>query len=482
MQHFDVAVIGSGSGNSIIDERFSHLKVALIERDPVFGGTCLNRGCIPTKMFTVTADHVLGIKHNPLTGVEGEVTAIEWPTIRDRIFGRIDPISSAGQQWRQSNENITLFQADASFVDAHTLQVGEEQITADQIVIATGSRPRPAGLEVDEELRDRIHTSDTIMRLEELPEQGSLLIVGGGYVAVEFAHIFASLGLEVTIVNRSERLLRGADEEVAAAFATELSRRVRIRLNQTVSVVEKGPAGELQVVTLDRNGVEYVYLADLVLVATGRIRNSDTLNLAAAGIDVRPDGQIKVDAEQRTNQPHVFALGDVSSNHMLKHVANAEARTVQHNLLASRDEAMRTDERYVPSAVFSHPQLAQVGATEEQLREWGMPYVTSRHRYADVAYGWALEDEGAHFVKLLADPRTWHLLGAHIMGPQAATLIQPLIQAMSFGLKVPDMARGQFWIHPALTEVVENALLGLMTAHEPAALEVAVNETFDADA
>ena len=166
--------------------------------------------------------------------------------------------------------------------------------------------------------------------------------------------------------------------------------------------------------------------------------------------------------------PGIWAMGDVSSDHLLKHVANAEMRTLQHNLLHPGD-LWETDHRYVPSAVFSSPQVATVGATEEQLRAWGRPYVASTQRYADVAYGWALEDE-THFVKLLADPGTRHLLGAHIIGPQASSLIQPLIQAMSFSLPVDQMARGQYWIHPALPEVVENALLGLLHATVPAEL------------
>ena len=177
-------------------------------------------------------------------------------------------------------------------------------------------------------------------------------------------------------------------------------------------------------------------------------------------------GQIRVDKHQRTSQPHIWALGDVSSDWLLKHVANAEARTVAANLLIDGGELAVTDHRYVPHAVFTEPQIAAVGATEEQLQEWGAPYVGFTQRYADVAFGWALEDEG-HFVKLLADPRSWHLLGAHIIGPQAATLIQPMIQAMSFGQTVQELARGQYWIHPALTEVLENALLGLLKAPRP---------------
>lgn len=468
MQHFDVAVIGSGSANSIIDERLAHLEVALIEENPVFGGTCLNRGCIPTKMFVVAAEAATSPSRARRLGVDLELKGASWPQIRDRIFGRIDPISEGGKEWRRRGPGVTLFEGRAEFVDAHTLKVGEVEISADQIVIATGSRPRPLEVEVAPGLERFIHTSDDVMRLAELPRR--LVVVGGGYVACELAQVFAGLGSQVTQLNRSEVILRGQDRELAEAFAVEHAKRVNLILNQQVSEITEGPDGAAVVVTVDRNGVEYEYLADAVLVATGRIRNSE-LNLAAAGVEVDDNGQIRVDGHQRTSQPHIWALGDVSTAQLLKHVANAEARTVAKNLLAGEGALATTDHRYVPSAVFTDPQLASVGATEEQLRDWGVPYVVSRQRYADVAYGWALEDEGEHFVKLLADPRTWHLLGAHLMGPDAAVLIQPLIQAMSFGLTVPEMARGQYWIHPALTEVVENALLGLLDKHQPKEIE-----------
>ena len=468
MQHFDVAVIGSGSGNSLIDERFAGLQVALIDENEEFGGTCLNRGCIPTKMFVLPADHAVSPDEASRLGVNLRFEGADWPGIRDRIFGRIDPVSASGLAYRKRSENVTVFRAHASFIDDHILQVGEDRISADQIVIATGSRPRTLGLDVHDDLADRIHTSDDVMRLDTLPRR--LVILGAGFVAAEFAHIFSGLGSEVTVINRSGVVLRDEDEDVRHAFAELLAKRVKLRLNQNVNAVEHGPSDELQVVTTDRNGVEYIYFADAVLVATGRIRNSDSMNLEAAGVEVREYGQIRVDAEQRTSVPHIWSFGDVSSDHLLKHVANKEMRTVQHNLFASASDLIRTDHRYVPHAVFSHPQIAGVGATEQQLREWGTPYVVKTQAYSDVAYGWALEDEH-HFVKLLADPRNYRLLGAHIMGPQASTLIQPLIQAMSSGLSVPDMARGQYWIHPALTEVVENALLGLMEHHEREALE-----------
>src|SRR5699024_3495792 len=198
---------------------------------------------------------------------------------------------------------------------------------------------------------------------------------------------------------------------------------------------------------------------DLLLVATGRVPNTDTLDVAATGISTLDSGHVVVDDYQRTDVEGIYALGDMSSPHELKHVANREARVVQHNLLHP-DERIATDHRYIPHAVFSHPQVASVGMTERQARERGVAYVTATEDYAGIAYGWAMEDTTG-FAKLLADPDTGLLLGAHIIAPQAATLIQPLIQAMSFGLDATSMARGQYWIHPAMPELVENALLNL---------------------
>lgn len=467
MQHFDLVVIGSGSGNSLIDERFASWNVALIERDETFGGTCLNRGCIPTKMFVLPADLAASASEARRLGVDLQYRGSDWTAIRDRIFGRIDRISAGGLQWRERSANVTVFHGEARFVGPRLLQVGEDRISADHIVIATGSRPHTIDVPGLEDVAGLVHTSDTIMRIDERPRR--LAIVGGGYIAAEFAHIFSALGTDVTLINRSDVLLRHHDREVAQHFAAKLSRRVRVRLNQQLSSLEVAGQGAMTVITTDRNGVEYEYFADALLLAVGRVRNSDSLDLEAAGINVRPGGQIRADAQQRTNVPGVWAMGDASSDYLLKHVANAEMRTVQHNLLYP-DNPVETDHRYVPHAVFSDPQIASVGATEEQLTAWGVPFVVARQRYADVAYGWALEDEG-HFVKLLADPHTWHLLGAHIIGPQAPTLLQPLIQAMSFGLPVTQMSRGQYWIHPALPEVVENALLGLVDPHHPVYLD-----------
>ncbi|HSN43501.1 MAG TPA: mycothione reductase [Propionibacteriaceae bacterium] len=460
MEHFDLCVIGSGSGNSLIDERFDALKVALIDRG-TFGGTCLNVGCIPTKMFVCPADYAISPLDAKHLDVDLELRGISFARARDRIFGRIDPIVASGLEWRQSSPNVTFFPHQASFIDERTLRVGDAQITADAFVLATGSHPVVPPLPGTElpEVRRHIHTSDTVMRLTELPQR--IVIVGGGYVAAEFAHIFSGFGSSVTVVQRSASLLRREDADISRRFTDLLAARIPVRLNQQVVAIEPDKRGVV-VITEDANGVEYSYPADVVLIAAGRHPNSESLNPQAAGIEVDEDGYVVVDALQRTSTPHIWALGDVCSPSQLKHVANHEMRVVQHNLTHPH-ELIQADHRFVPHAVFSHPQVAAVGATEQQLQASGADYVSAVHDYGDVAHGWATEDHD-HFVKLLGDRESGLLLGAHIIGPQAAILLQPLVQAMSFGLDIFSMARGQYWIHPALTEVVENALLSLHEA------------------
>jgi mycothione reductase len=295
------------------------------------------------------------------------------------------------------------------------------------------------------------HTSDTIMRLDELPER--MVILGGGYIAAEFAHVFSSFGTEVTVVARTG-LLRGLDRQVVSRFTDIVRDRWNLRTG-VPAVAVRGGEGDVTVELKDGTTAK----GDVLLVATGRIPNGDRLNLPAGGVEAHPNGRIVVDEFQRTSAPNTWALGDASSEYLLKHVANHEMRTVAHNL-AHPDDLRASDHRFVPAAVFTHPQLAYVGLTEEQAVAQGLPFVTAVQEYGGTAYGWAMEDTTS-LVKLVAEKGSGRLLGAHIMGEQASTLIQPLIQAMSFGLPAHDMARGQYWIHPALTEVVENALLGL---------------------
>ncbi|GAA4285607.1 mycothione reductase [Brevibacterium daeguense] len=482
MTHYDLLVIGTGSGNSIVDERFSTQRVAIAESG-LFGGTCLNVGCIPTKMFVHTADLAVAAGESERFGITTRFESADWPAIRDRIFNRIDPIESDGRDYRTNRlPNVTVHPEHVRFTGPKSFRTESGfDFTADRVVIAAGSRPNiPRIPGLDAERVDApgypVLTSDTVMRMEELPR--SMTIVGGGVVAVEFAHVFSALGVEVTVLVRGSGLLTDTDETVSQRFTEAFAERHHVVLGSQIDTIELTESGVLiEVGASDRvpeAEVPAPFTSDVLLLATGRSPNIFGLGAEAAGIDTA-HGRIAVDAYQRALSggaplPGVFALGDVSSPYQLKHVANHEADVVQANLLADiatgeigtarEDQLRRTNHHAVPAAVFSDPQTATVGATEAELRDFGVDYTCKIQEYSDVAYGWALEDSTG-FAKVLADRHSRRILGAHIVGHEASMIIQPLVQAMAFGLPADVMASGQYWIHPALPEVVENALLGL---------------------
>jgi mycothione reductase len=458
VETYDIAIIGTGSGNSILDERYANKRAAICEQG-TFGGTCLNVGCIPTKMFVYAAGVADSTRSAARYGVDAHIDRVRWDDIVSRVFGRIDPIAISGEDYRRCAPNIDVYHQHTRFgpvqPDGRYLlrtDAGEE-FAADQVVIAAGSRPvvPPAILATGVEY----HTSDTVMRIAELPEH--VAIIGSGYVAAEFAHIFSALGVRVTLVIRGGTMLRHLDDTICERFTRIASSKWELRTHRNVvAAFNRGSGIELE---LDDGSKMN---ADLLLVATGRLSNADLLDAGQAGVDVE-NGRVVVDEYQRTSARGVFALGDVSSPYQLKHVANHEARVVQHNLLCDWDDTdsmAMTDHRYVPSAVFTDPQLSTVGLTENQAIARGFDVSVAVQGYGEVAYGWAMEDTTG-IVKLIGERNSGCLLGAHIMGHQASSIIQPLIQAMSFGLTAAEMARGQYWIHPALPEVVENALLGL---------------------
>jgi mycothione reductase len=452
VQHFSLAVIGSGSGNVVVPEDRRAGPVAIIESGP-FGGTCINRGCIPSKILAYTADVAAGVRAAPGFGIGAAVTEVDWPAIRDRTFARVDRTSSRGRRGRAESDRVTLFEGRARFAGPHELVIdGDTRITADRIVLATGARPvvPPAIAEAGV----GFHTSDTIMHIDELPAR--MVIAGGGFVAAEFAHIFSALGVDVSLVNLGPRLLESFDPAISDRF-TELARqRWDVRLSATITGVRRDGGGRGGLAVLLDDGTTVA--GDLLLVATGRRPDTADLDLDRTGVKLRDDGRIEVDSYGRTTAEGIWSLGDASSPFELKHVANAEARTLAHNL-AHPDDLRPYPHEWVPSAVFTEPQIASVGARRQDL-EGKRSYVEAVQAYGDTAYGWARQDtEG--FCQLYADPATGKLLGAHIFGYQASLLIQPLVQAASLGQPVAELARAQYWIHPALAEVVENALLKL---------------------
>ncbi|MFC0676090.1 mycothione reductase [Brachybacterium hainanense] len=476
MTHYDIALIGSGSANSLPGEDLSGSRIVQIDRgvgpDHLFGGTCLNLGCIPTKMFVHTANLARTPAISGRFGVDESLRRVRWREIRDRIFGRIDPISAGGESYRaghEDNENLTLLRGTARFTGprqggVHHLRVdvaggGTEEITATTVVLGAGSRPSLPPVEGLAEVRPL--TSDTIMRIEELP--ASIMILGSGVIAAEFAHILDALGVEVTIIARGDRLLRGADADVSRRLTEVLSDRLRVVTG--FSAVSAARDAEGVSLRGRIGGEETTIRAQELLVAAGRRPNSDLLDAAVAGIDLAEDGRVEVDAHQRVLAdgeilPGAWALGDLSSPHQLKHVANHELKILRHNLLHP-EQLRRSDTMPIAYGVFSSPQVAAVGMTEQEARERGGAVRVAIQEYSSIAYGWAMEDTTS-FAKIIVDADTEEFLGAHIIGPEATSLIQLITQAMSTGQRPRDIAATQYWIHPAMPELIENALLQLV--------------------
>ncbi|HIY67660.1 MAG TPA: FAD-dependent oxidoreductase [Candidatus Agrococcus pullicola] len=442
MPHVELAVLGAGSGNTVPGRAWKGRDVALFDDGEWFGGTCLNAGCIPTKMFVRVADIVLEAQHQGL-GLDGSVPHPDWHAVQDRILGRTNDISLSGEAWRDKTTRLVR-ETSALTGDRTIVTASGEEFTADRLVLAAGSRPRPLGC--DHDPRD-ILTSDSVMRVDELPS--SMLIIGSGAVAVEFAHVFASFGTQVTIAARGPRLLRAYDELIGERFTELADARYRVLTNVSPLAVERD--GEVLRTTFD-NGDSVN--TEVVLNASGRIPNTD--RIAADRFDTDRANLLVTDDRMRVlrdGEPvdGVYALGDITSGFGLKHVANHQARIVEAQL-AGRDE--RDTLVPVPGAVFAGPEVAHFGIHAADAPN---DAVVVTQDYGSTAYGWALEDRTS-FVRLIVG-RDGTLLGAHILGPQASILLQPLVQAASYGRTVHGLARGQYWPHPALTEVVENALL-----------------------
>lgn len=446
MPHYDLLIIGAGSGNSIIDERHDDWNIAIIEPGD-FGGTCLNRGCVPSKMFIHTADRAYMAQQNAPFGIETKFINADWEKIRDRVFNRIDPITESGLNYRISLPNVTVYRSPARFIDEKTILVDDDVITAEQIVVAAGARPSVPDISGISEVP--YLTSDEMMRVDELPSH--LVIIGGGFIAVEMAHIFSAFGSEVTIIHRGDRLLREMDSDISEQITEIYANRMNLFLETEVSQITHNESFEINLSSGD------LIVCDQLLVATGRRPNTDSLDAAAGNIVTSASGHIETDTYLQTSSKGVWAIGDITNPIQLKHLANADAKIVGHNL-CTPDDLLPVDRSLSPSAVFGYPPIASVGLTEKQASEQGIPFVVAVRPFADTAYGWAMEDQKS-FIKVLMDPSTRLLLGAHLIGPQSPSLIQQLIQGMSLGQTVDEMAKSQLYIHPALPEVIEQALL-----------------------
>ena len=456
MEKFDLIVIGSGSGLEISAEASDRgMSVAIVEEGP-FGGTCLNRGCIPSKMLIHCADVVETVKNAHLFGIEAHLGKIDWDFIIKRTYEEIDQDAQAIEEGNRNSSNITVFKGSGRFVADKTLEVNGQQITAETILIAAGTRPWVPSIPG----LDKVPyiTSDQALRLPQQPKR--MAIVGGGYIAAELAHFFGTLGTEVNLIHRRSTMLREEDEEIAKRFTEVYQRRFNLLLNAQVSEVSSKDGGISLKVSVDNDGEKHsVEVAvDILLMATGRAPNTDLLEVANTGVEVDSRGYIKTDKFLETNVPGIWALGDIVGKYLLKHSANLEASYAANNIFHSSHKEP-VDYRAMPHAIFSSPQVASVGLTEDLATRMDIEYVTSTYNYSDTAYGSSIGDLDG-FVKVLAHPETREILGCHIIGAEASILIQEAANAMRLGLPT-DAITQSIYVHPALPEVVQRAFAQL---------------------
>jgi dihydrolipoamide dehydrogenase len=448
MQQFDLMVIGSGSGLEVSSEAAGlGLSVAIIEEGP-FGGTCLNRGCIPSKMLIHCADVMDTIKSAHIFGIQVTVQGIDWKHIIARAADEVDADARAIEEGNRQADNITVFKGRGSFVGPKTLEVNGEQISAETVLIAAGTRPMVP--EIPGLGSVPYITSDEALRLPEQPRR--LAILGGGYIAAEMAHFFGALGTEVTLIHRGSQLLRAEDDDVARRFTEVFQRKINMLLNTQISRVES--RGSEIVLEVSSNGSTSEVVADGLLVATGRVPNTDVLNVAATGVDIDERGFVKTDEYLETNVPGIWALGDIVGKYLLKHSANLEAAYAGNNIFNPENKAA-VDYNAMPHAIFASPQVAGVGLTEREANQHGIDYAVASYDYHNTAYGSSIEDRDG-FVKVLAERESGEILGAHIIGTDASILIQEVVNAMRVGLTVRGITQS-IYVHPALPEVVQRA-------------------------
>ncbi|MHC4222984.1 MAG: dihydrolipoyl dehydrogenase family protein [Planctomycetota bacterium] len=444
MRDFDLIVLGAGNSADVYRAAdAAGLRTAVVEKGPL-GGTCPNRGCIPSKLLLAHADRADAIRSSGRFHIDSHIDAIDGDAILRDVREYTDRWDTVLEE--SLGSSVTLFRGHGRFVDGRTIEVAGDRITADRIVIATGSRPRRLDLGVP------YWTSDDVFRLESMPD--SIVFVGGGFISAELAHFFAGLGVPTTILAREDRLLGKEDEETATVFCKAFGQRVDVRYD---IVLERA----------EHDGTRYtLYLSDgttlethALVLAIGRVPNSDDLGLEHTSIHTSGEGFIETDAFLRTSAPGVHALGDVAGKHFFTHTASFEAMYLGRLLTGTTDE--RLDYGPVPHAVFTDPELAGVGRTERELQRAGVDYVKATLPFASVTKGRAIKEE--HGLAKLLVARDGSILGAHIVGAHASILLHEIVAVMKWRNDIRSLT-DMIHVHPSLPEVIGGVASRAMAA------------------
>jgi len=453
MKKYDMIVIGSGAGMNVGSDALQRgMKVALLEHG-VMGGTCLNNGCIPTKILVTPADIIRAMDDAKDIGVKGHVHKIDFGLIMKRTLSFVEEGRSGMETGITQSRKIDWYKQTGHFIGDHTLQVGREQITSPLIVIASGSRqlvPEIPGLK-EHGYIDNI----SVLKLTKPPK--SLVIMGGGYIACEFGHFFSAMGTKVTIVGRNPRLLKNEEPEVSEIVKKRFSKYVKIRTNHEVVKITKEGGQKVVHAKNRETGKMIKFKGSEIMLAVGRRSNADLLKPNASGVKTDPHGWIKVNQYLETSKKGIYALGDAVGVHLFRHTANHEADVVSKNIFAEGASKTKVDYHAVPHAVFGYPQVGGVGLTQAEATAAGYDnLMVGKSKFSDVTKGYALAEDDS-LVKVVVDGNTRKIIGASIVGTHASDLVQQLVYLMYTNDQtyIP-IARAQV-IHPALSEAVVRA-------------------------
>jgi dihydrolipoamide dehydrogenase len=453
MAQFDTIIIGAGPGGYVCAIRAAQLglKVAIVEGRETLGGTCLNVGCIPSKAL-LHATHSLHEVHENFEkmGLMGGAPTVDWAKMQaykqDVVNG-----NTKGIEFLLKKNKVTWIKGWASIPAAGQVKVGDEIHTAKNIVIATGSAPATLqGVDIDEKT---IVTSTGALTLAKVPK--SLIVIGAGVIGLEMGSVYARLGAEVTVIEYLDAITPGMDAEVAKSFQKILTKQgIKFILGAAVQSAKPAKEGATVTYKLRKDDSEATLTADTVLLATGRTPYTAGLGLEALGVEMLPRGQVKTDDHFRTNINGLYAIGDAITGPMLAHKAEDEGMALAE-IMAGKSGHVNYN--VIPGVVYTTPEVASVGATEEQLKEAGRAYKVGKFPFMGNARAKAIFQADG-FVKILADAATDRILGAHIIGPMAGDLIHEVCVAMEFGASAQDLAL-TCHAHPTYSEAVREAAL-----------------------
>jgi mycothione reductase len=446
MKTFDLVVIGSGAGLVVLEEGLRlGLSCALVERGKM-GGTCLTRGCIPSKILVLPADIIREAERAQKIGLRYPAPEVDWERISRRMWDKIN-YSETMEKNLSSVPNLKIFKGTGEFTGEYRLRVnlsdgsaGTDEFGSRRFVLATGARSAVPPIPGLEEVG--YVTSESFFG-EKFPRRPwpSLAIIGGGVIAAEFAHILSAFGTKVTVIEMLQRLLPTEEPEVSALVQKVFRRNLDVRLNSRAVEVRAGARSKVVIIedtqTKERSEIE----AAEILVAVGRRSNADFLSLDETDVETDRHGWVKTNEFLETSRPGIWALGDATGGFQFRHKANADADTCVQNIFGPPESRIPVDYSAVPWAIYTHPQVGHVGMTEEEALAAGHEILVAVHRYSEIAKGYAMgyepgdPDDG--FVKLVVD-RSRRILGAHVVGPHAAVLVQPFVYLMNSGYACPE--------------------------------------------